>query len=601
MLKALYDYAIRHELTLPDGYVKKTIKVYISLSSKDPDYVGIRVGGEDAVPCPDIGSLANGTDKSNVLAEKRSVIIPDSPSAKSIFFQKALISCGEKVPLIKICAEALQKEDVLEKIRTELDQHKVKASDRISFRVDNRSILEMEGIPEWWQTFRKQFSENKDSSKRPCIITGNLSEPIATVPPITGLYSVGGHARGDALICFDKNAFCSYGLKQAANAPVSESAINAVKAALDTLLEDAPSLAGMKFVHWYDTDIPKENDPVFSDDFFRFDGMEIEEESEESSEITMQEEYDARHTADYVINSVNTGNEVPALTTNYHILLLTGVGGRVMIRRYERGRYEELQKNLSAWQNDLRLINSFGTALIRPQKLKLRLGRLLKYQKKEKKFFERLEKELSGLTPAILMAILTGTELPDAIAVRALAYIRSRLFSDGDEDIKKESNLDGWACQWLKVWLLRKERGNEETIMETYNMNHPNPAYHCGGMMAVYAVIQQVGYKDVNVNVVQRYYASAIQTPALVLGRLSQLAVHHLAKIEIEKLADKYRELLAECNAAIGDHIPATLNLTEQSYFALGYYQMQAKLTHEKLERIAAKERNNENLQETEE
>jgi len=137
--------------------------------------------------------------------------------------------------------------------------------------------------------------------------------------------------------------------------------------------------------------------------------------------------------------------------------------------------------------------------------------------------------------------------------------------------------------------------------METYNMNHPNPAYHCGGMMAVYAVIQQVGYKDVNVNVVQRYYASAIQTPALVLGRLSQLAVHHLAKIEIEKLADKYRELLAECNAAIGDHIPATLNLTEQSYFALGYYQMQAKLTHEKLERIAAKERNNENLQETEE
>ena len=139
----------------------------------------------------------------------------------------------------------------------------------------------MEGIPDWWQTFRKQLSENKNSSKRPCIITGNLSEPIATVPPITGLYSVGGHARGDALICFDKNAFCSYGLKQAANAPVSESAINAVKATLDTLLEDAPSLAGMKFVHWYDTDSPKENDPVFTDDFFRLDGMETEEESEE--------------------------------------------------------------------------------------------------------------------------------------------------------------------------------------------------------------------------------------------------------------------------------------------------------------------------------
>ena len=94
MLKALYDYAIRHELTLPDGYVKKTIQAYISLSSADPDYVGIRLDDEEAVPCPDIGSLANGTDKSNVLAEKRSVVIPDSPTAKSAFFTKALISCG---------------------------------------------------------------------------------------------------------------------------------------------------------------------------------------------------------------------------------------------------------------------------------------------------------------------------------------------------------------------------------------------------------------------------------------------------------------------------------------------------------------------------
>ena len=55
-------------------------------------------------------------------------------------------------------------------------------------------------------------------------------------------------AQGDALICFDKDAFCSYGLKQAANAPVSEEAFAGVKAALDELLKGAPVLAGMKFV-----------------------------------------------------------------------------------------------------------------------------------------------------------------------------------------------------------------------------------------------------------------------------------------------------------------------------------------------------------------
>lgn len=601
MLKALYDYALRHDLTLPDGYVKKTVKAYISLSSVSPEYVDIYMGEEEAIPCPNIGSLANGTDKSNVIVEKRSVVIPDAPSSKSDFFRDALVSCGELVPEAKRCADALKNDVLLDRIRLELDRQKIKPSDRISFMVDHQPILAAEGVQQWWQEFRKQFKSKNTSDQVPCVITGELTTPVATVPPINGLHAVGGHARGDALICFDKNAFCSYGLKQAENAPVSETAIGAVKTALDDLLEDAPVLAGMKFVHWYDCDIPPKDDPVLSDELFRFDGMDVDDDADEfgSGEMTEQDERDARRTADRLIQSVNIGgaSRIPP-DMNYHILLLTGVGGRVMVRRYERGRYEELQKNLAAWEDDLRLDNAVGKAPIPPQKLRTRLGRLLKYQKTDKKFLKRLQEELSGLTPAILAAVLNGTELPDAVAVRALAYIRSGLLSADDNGRKKETNLDGWACQWLKVWLIRKDRENKEYMMEKYNMNHPNPAYHCGGMMAVYAAIQQAGYEGVNVNVVQRYYASAIQTPALVLGRLSQMSVHHLEKIEVKKAADRYRELLDECSTAIGDRIPITLNLVQQSYFALGYYQMQAKLAYEKSERIAeAKAKADENNQ----
>ena len=96
----------------------------------------------------------------------------------------------------------------------------------------------------WWEKFRQQFQPGGEKSR--CLITGNLAVPMSTVPPISGLSVVGGHARGDALICFDKDAFCSYGLKQAANAPVSEDAYAGVKAALDALLSEAPVLAGMK-------------------------------------------------------------------------------------------------------------------------------------------------------------------------------------------------------------------------------------------------------------------------------------------------------------------------------------------------------------------
>ena len=54
--------------------------------------------------------------------------------------------------------------------------------------------------------------------------------------------------------------------------------------------------------------------------------------------------------------------------------------------------------------------------------------------------------------------------------------------------------------------------------MEEYNLNLSNPAYHCGGLMAVYAAIQRTAMPEVNTGIVERYYASAIQMPALAIG-----------------------------------------------------------------------------------
>lgn len=124
--------------------------------------------------------------------------------------------------------------------------------------------------------------------------------------------------------------------------------------------------------------------------------------------------------------------------------------------------------------------------------------------------------------------------------------------------------------------------------MEEYNMNLSDTAYHCGGLMAVYAAIQKAAMPDVNTGIVERYYASAIQTPALVIGQLSSRSNHHLEKITNKWLASEYRKKLCEVSVALGTHVPATLNLEQQSYFALGYYQMGAMLNREKNERYAA-------------
>ena len=608
MLKALYDYAVRKHLSPPPGYAPKTIKAWISLSS-DSDYIGIVSGDSTEILCPDIGSLANGTTKSNVLTEKRSVLFPDEKSLKTDFFMKTMREAVKADLVWRRALDALEDSEKRKIILEELDRAKVKPGDRLSFLIDGKPAVSSDKTVSWWQEYRRQFSGGT-SPDTLCMITGESAIPMTTTPPIQGLHAVGGHARGDALISFDKASFTSYGLKQAANAPVSEEAYSAVKAALDDLLKEAPILAGMKFVHWYDRDMPAGTDLIKeavvgsdqSEGNAPFDDDDYGDGEVQVTVVPVNEEAERRR-ADSVPASVRLGTEADDLDgTPYYILLLSGVGGRVMVRRFERGNYADLRKNISRWYRELELINSAGTGPRKETKLAGRLMRLLKYQKVDKEPYRRLEKELAGVTPSVIESILNGTPLPDNVAARALAYIRSRMLAEEDNSEGKARSMripDGIACQWLKVWLLRRsEEEKEETkLMSEYNENHPNPAYHCGAVMAIYAAIQQTAMPDVGAGVVQRYYASAMQTPALVFGQLSKLSNYHLDKIENKYVAGLYREKLANAWKAVGNTVPAVLNLEQQSYFTLGYYQMAALLNREKAEKIAEWKQRNENQQ----
>ena len=587
MLKALYDYARRMNLTLPAGYAEKTIKAFLCLTGNGR-FVGVRMDETNAFRCPDIGSLANGTDKSNLLVEKYSVIFPPEPTPKSRFFREGMKDFGKLEPLADVCWKALEDPQCCAEMAAALEQHKVKPSDRVSFLVENTYLVECPTVETWWRDYRRQFQKSvKEDDLSRCLITGEPTAPMTTVPKSIGLATVGGHPSGDALICFDKPAFCSYGLKKSANAPVSEEAFAQVKVALDTLLKDAPALAGMKFVHWYDKHLSKPSldllTPVFGNLLSEEDDVEDEDTEallpdDEASEILQ-----ARRNADRLVESVKSGQAVTDLPDRYFILLLSGAGGRVMVRQFSQGSYEELKTNLDRWYADLELVNPHGSRILKPVKLAARLIRLLKRQNNNKKVFDRLRDELPELTTSVFYAIIHGTRLPDSVAVRALQNIRSQMLTE-DPDGKGLLIPDPISCQWLKVWLIRNQK--EAFLMPEYNPNHSSPAYHIGAMVAVYAALQQRAYPDVNVTVVQRFFASAQQTPAMVLGRLAKMSTHHLAKLETP-VAKAYESRLASISARIGDQIPTVLTLPEQSLFALGYYQMTAAMNHERRERFA--------------
>lgn len=586
MLKELYDYALENDLILPAGFIKKKVHAYVLLA-KDGKFLGVLPGQEEKVPCPDIGSMANSGSKCNVLAEKRSILFPSEDTPKAAYFRETMAEAAKAEPRLALCLNALKDAGIANAVSAQLDQMKLDGTKVISFMVDGQSILELETVKNWWLQFRRQFCS--DGSKAPCLITGQLTVPLATMPPISGLSVVGGHARGDALICFDKDAFCSYGLKQGANAPVSEEAFAGVKAALDDLLTNAPVLAGMKFVHWYDKPVAAKDDKCEA--LFGSTIPDEEEDDEDDEADTPPEDnpLQARRQADALIGSAKTGAPVHELPSRYYILLLSGAGGRVMVRAYEEGNYRQLTENLQQWEDDLRLTNSSGTAEMKPAKLAARLIRLVSRQSSDKNIFERMAKELSGLTPAMLNAICHNAQFPDAVVHRALAYLRSQMFESEDEEQTRKTP-DPLACQWLKAWLCRREREKhqEEVLSVEYNERHPEPAYHCGALVAVYGAIQHYAMPDVNASLIDRYYASASQTPALVLGQLSRMSNYHIGKLE--GLRMYFSNLRDQVACAIGGTIPAVLLPEQQAYFALGYYQMCAKLEKERLARKAAAE-----------
>lgn len=212
MLEVLYQYAKDHQLAAIPGFKPKKVKYYISFS-KDGGFIGLDQVEDDTMQlmCPDIGSLANGTSKSNIIAEKAEVIfnLPDKEGnckreQKQKFYLNALAEAAKYDALFEPAVKGFQEhfEEIKE---TFLSDKKRKPADFLSIKVDGKPLESSTGYLEWWETFRKQFDTKKSSSgEMRCFITGELTEPVKTVPPVSGLSRVGGHTKGDSFICFDK-------------------------------------------------------------------------------------------------------------------------------------------------------------------------------------------------------------------------------------------------------------------------------------------------------------------------------------------------------------------------------------------------------------
>lgn len=554
----MLDALLRQSQGAEPGFTRKTIKWVIALTKEGRFTEVIPLGegkGRAFDRCPNLSQpelVGGGESRSHFLAEGLPTIAlywkedlseldQEKFRAKHKYFCDLITRASKQIPYLDPVAKVLVDEAALAEIRAQLVQQKAKPTETATLLIDGINPLERDDWHEWWREFRQGLRPVKpDSNKMRCLATGEIVAPAATHPKVKGLAGVGGLGTGDALAAFDKHAFQSYGLEQSANAAMSEDAAAAYTEALNALIADkGVKLGNALSVYWFLDSIKPEDDPLSW-----------------LKEPPANTQADAELKAKQLLTAIRNGERVDLAGNRYYALLVSGAAGRVMVREVMEGCFEDLAQNVARWFADFAIVARDGAGTASPPKFMAVAGALVR--------------ELKDLPMPWLQqlwrAAVTGVPLPEVSLAQALSRVRIDIITDQTSSHARMG--------LIKAFHVRK---GDQHMQAYVNTEHPNPAYHCGRLLAVLARLQRAALGDVGAGVVQRYYSAASQTPGLVLGRLAANAKNHLNKLE-GGLSHWYENQIADVLSCVHDDVPRTLTLEQQSLFALGYYQQLAAL-----------------------
>jgi CRISPR-associated protein Csd1 len=362
---------------------------------------------------------------------------------------------------------------------------------------------------------------------------------------ISHLFKVGGDNKGDRLVSFNKRAFQSYGLQDSFNAAMDSEPVQQYVDALNHLLQNQRyDIGGAAVTYWFKEKLLPADDP-----FAWLHGMDTEEQQGVSALAQVRK----------LLAAIRNGERSDLGSNHYYGLTISGASGRVMVRDWMEGQFPVLLGHIETWFADLAVVHREGGRLAPDPKFLAVGGALV-----------RELKDLPASTTSVLWhAALTGLPIPQPIMAQALDRFRSALVQD--------ETFNHARMGLIKAYFVRTSTQGESPMKTNLNPEHPDPAYHCGRLLAVLAKLQHAALGDVGAGVVQRYYPAASSAPGLTLGRLIGNARNHLGKLE-GALSFWYEQLIAEIMGRLGDNIPRTLNLEGQGLFALGYYQQLADL-----------------------
>lgn len=563
MLNEVIGWARRNELVVPPGFKVKPVRWALVFDKEGHFQLVRELGDVEAkrnrgahLLCPnlELGEMKRGgsgtrhflVDNSQVIALLGAEEDDEKARAKHEYFLGLLGDAAEAMPELAPVARSLGEGTTLAKIRAELEDKGAAPTENATLEIRGANpylIVRSDAWHDWYQTFRHGLQQDRSPQRMRCLVSGELTEPVATHSKVRGLTDVGGLSMGDVLPAFKQESFRSYGLEQAANAAMSEEIVASYTAALNQLIrEQSQKLAGTRLLYWYQEPLQDESENLF---------QWIVEPPERTEGAALDR-------ARKLLTAIKDGKRPDLQRNRYYALTVSANSGRVVLRDWMEGSFEELVKNVTAWFDDLKVVSRDGTGITSPPKIWAVLGSLVR----------DLDELPDPLVARMWRVAVRKEPIPQQAAAQALRRFRMAVITD--QPVRTA------GAGLLKAYLRRSPTEYGDLDMTAgLNEEHPNPAYQCGRLMAVLAYLQYRALGDVGAGVVQRYYAAASATPGLVLGRLLRMAQFHLNKLEPrERQSFEYR--IGQVMGQLQTGFPPPLSLEEQSMFALGYYHQKA-------------------------
>ncbi|HOE42521.1 MAG TPA: type I-C CRISPR-associated protein Cas8c/Csd1 [Rhodoferax sp.] len=554
MLHALREYGAK--LGGEPGFKSREVRWCIQLSEVGQLLNIVPLGdGKAGVmleACPDMHAMNSG-GKAHFLVESAQTIARhfkdgeqpakvDSANARHQYYSKMLAQAAGDLAVLSPPSKLLCDPVALDQIRAMMVAKRIKPADWVTWQVGAFDPREDTGVQQWWRDWRLQdlgggveTGDSLPAGNMLCLLTGDPVEPLLTQPKITGLSGVGGLSMGDVMVGFDKAAFQSYGLEKSTNAAMGEAPAQQYVDALNHLIrqqKDATSKnpsrrTNAMMVYWFKEHIPPEDDP-----FSMLYGMET----------GAQQTASALSQARKLLDAIRSGSRSALGNNHYYAMTLSGASGRVMVRDWMDGQFVQLVSNIEAWFSDLAIVHREGGNRLAPDSKFLAVGGSL----------VRDLKDLPASTTSVLWhAAVAQLPIPQPLMAQALDRFRSA--------IVKDETFSHARMGLIKAYFVRQPQG--KALMQPYlNPVHPDPAYHCGRLLAILAKLQHAALGDVGAGVVQRFYAIASTAPGLTFGRLVGNSRNHLGKLE-GGLSYWFEQQIAEVMGQLGDQFPRTLNL----------------------------------------